>query len=82
MKFTHLRVASGYSARYGDSLPGALVQRAAERGMTTLALISEPERAAALGRVVDGFIQAATNVPGAQQDPAPPPGGPQDPNPA
>ncbi|WP_436850394.1 PHP domain-containing protein, partial [Streptomyces massasporeus] len=36
--FTHLRVASGYSARYGASLPGALVQRAAERGMTTLAL--------------------------------------------
>ncbi|MFF5188798.1 DNA polymerase III subunit alpha [Streptomyces sp. NPDC000345] len=33
-----MRVASGYSARYGASLPGALVQRAAERGMTTLAL--------------------------------------------
>ncbi|WP_307825801.1 DNA polymerase III subunit alpha [Streptomyces sp. MBT33] len=36
--FTHLRVASGYSARYGASLPSALVQRAAERGMTTLTL--------------------------------------------
>ncbi|MEV6840008.1 DNA polymerase III subunit alpha [Streptomyces sp. NPDC051133] len=36
--FTHLRVASGYAARYGASLPAALVQRAAERGMTTLAL--------------------------------------------
>ncbi|MFM9812892.1 DNA polymerase III subunit alpha [Streptomyces scabiei] len=36
--FTHLHVASGYSARYGASLPGALVQRAAERGMTTLTL--------------------------------------------
>ncbi|WP_417801383.1 PHP domain-containing protein [Streptomyces vulcanius] len=35
---THLRVTSGYSARYGASLPHALVQRAAERGMTTLAL--------------------------------------------
>ncbi|MFI9617044.1 DNA polymerase III subunit alpha [Streptomyces sp. NPDC052023] len=33
-----MRVASGYSARYGASLPGDLVQRAAERGMTTLAL--------------------------------------------
>ncbi|MFE9629273.1 DNA polymerase III subunit alpha [Streptomyces sp. NPDC006527] len=33
-----MRVASSYSARYGASLPGALVQRAAERGMTTLAL--------------------------------------------
>ncbi|MFF1678375.1 DNA polymerase III subunit alpha [Streptomyces sp. NPDC058256] len=31
-------MASGYSARFGGSLPGALVQRAAERGMTTLAL--------------------------------------------
>ncbi|MFF0000350.1 PHP domain-containing protein [Streptomyces avermitilis] len=28
---------AGYSARYGASLPGTLVQRAAERGMTTLA---------------------------------------------
>lgn len=28
--FTHLRVASGYAARYGASLPDALVQRAAE----------------------------------------------------
>ncbi|MFJ9026522.1 DNA polymerase III subunit alpha [Streptomyces sp. NPDC102259] len=36
--FTHLHVASGYSARYGASLPAAVVQRAAERGMTTLAL--------------------------------------------
>lgn len=36
--FTHLHVASGYSARYGASLPRALVQHAAERGMTTLAL--------------------------------------------
>ncbi|MEU0438123.1 hypothetical protein ABZ153_42430 [Streptomyces sp. NPDC006290] len=33
--------------------------------------LSDSERAAALGRVVDGFIQAGTNVPGAQQDPAP-----------
>lgn len=36
--FTHLHVASGYSARYGASLPHDLVQRAAERGMTVLAL--------------------------------------------
>ncbi|MFD8765041.1 DNA polymerase III subunit alpha [Streptomyces mirabilis] len=36
--FTHLHVASGYSARYGASLPHTLVQRAVERGMTTLAL--------------------------------------------
>ena len=36
--FTHLHTASGYSARYGASLPDALVRRAVERGMTALAL--------------------------------------------
>ncbi|MFE3328364.1 DNA polymerase III subunit alpha [Streptomyces sp. NPDC059176] len=36
--FAHLHVASGYSARYGAAHPEHLVQRAAERGMTTLAL--------------------------------------------
>lgn len=36
--FTHLHVAAGYSARYGASLPHVLVQRAVERGMSTLAL--------------------------------------------
>ncbi|MGW6202210.1 DNA polymerase III subunit alpha [Streptomyces sp. NPDC055089] len=34
----HLHVASGYSARYGAALPHLLVQRAAKRGVTTLAL--------------------------------------------
>lgn len=36
--FTHLHVASGYSLRYGPSHPERLVQRAAERGMGSLAL--------------------------------------------
>ncbi|WP_416980695.1 DNA polymerase III subunit alpha [Streptomyces sp. T028] len=36
--FAHVHVASGYSARYGASHPEQLVLRAAERGMTTLAL--------------------------------------------
>lgn len=36
--FTHLHVASSYSARYGASLPHTLVQRAVERGMMTRAL--------------------------------------------
>ncbi|MFF4227996.1 DNA polymerase III subunit alpha [Streptomyces sp. NPDC001820] len=36
--FTHLHVASGYSARYGASHPEDLVVRAAERGMSALAL--------------------------------------------
>ncbi|MHA5051651.1 DNA polymerase III subunit alpha [Streptomyces sp. SD15] len=36
--FAHVHVASGYSARYGASHPEQLVRRAAERGMTALAL--------------------------------------------
>ncbi|MGF1654904.1 MAG: PHP domain-containing protein, partial [Actinomycetales bacterium] len=36
--FPHLHVASGYSLRYGASTPAALVGRAAELGMDTLAL--------------------------------------------
>jgi DNA polymerase III alpha subunit len=36
--FTHLHVASGYSARYGASLPDALVARAAEQKLGALAL--------------------------------------------
>jgi error-prone DNA polymerase len=36
--FAHLHVASGYSARYGASHPEQLVRRAAERGMSALAL--------------------------------------------
>src|SRR3954449_2294105 len=36
--FVHLHVASGYSLRHGASTPAALVDRAADRGMDTLAL--------------------------------------------
>ncbi|MEU7325732.1 DNA polymerase III subunit alpha [Streptomyces griseoviridis] len=36
--FAHLHVASGYSARYGASHPEQLARRAAERGLTSLAL--------------------------------------------
>lgn len=36
--FSHLHVASAYSLRYGVAQPHALVQRAAELGMDTLAL--------------------------------------------
>ncbi|MGW3289151.1 DNA polymerase III subunit alpha [Streptomyces sp. NPDC001002] len=36
--FAHVHVASGYSARYGASHPEQLAQRAASRGMGTLAL--------------------------------------------
>ncbi|MBB2901521.1 error-prone DNA polymerase [Kineococcus radiotolerans] len=36
--FPHLHVASGYSLRYGTSTPAALVARAADLGLATLAL--------------------------------------------
>ena len=36
--FVHLHVASGYSMRYGANHPADLVARAAEHGMTALAL--------------------------------------------
>ncbi|WP_416976022.1 PHP domain-containing protein, partial [Streptomyces sp. 4F14] len=36
--FTHLRVASGYSLRYGASHPERLAERAAQRGMDAVAL--------------------------------------------
>lgn len=36
--FAHLHVASGYSVRYGASLPGRLAERAAEQGLRELAL--------------------------------------------
>ncbi|MFJ5645361.1 DNA polymerase III subunit alpha [Streptomyces sp. NPDC093223] len=36
--FAHVHVASGYSARYGASHPEQLVRRAAEHGMSALAL--------------------------------------------
>lgn len=37
-RFSHLHVASGYSARYGASLPRRLAERAAERGLAAVAL--------------------------------------------
>src|ERR1700712_1302601 len=36
--FVHLHVASGYSMRFGTSHPSALVERAVDHGMDTLAL--------------------------------------------
>ncbi|RII07969.1 DNA polymerase III subunit alpha [Streptomyces sp. YIM 130001] len=52
--FTHLHVASGYSLRYGASHPEDLVRRAAERGMSTLALTDRDTVAGAVR-----FLQAA-----------------------
>lgn len=54
---THLHVASGYSARYGAALPGLLVQRAAERGVTALALTDRDTVAGAVR-----FVKAAVTA--------------------
>ncbi|WNM34194.1 DNA polymerase III subunit alpha [Streptomyces sp. Li-HN-5-11] len=53
--FAHLHVASGYSARYGASHPEQLVRRAAERGVSALALT---DRDTVTGAV--RFAQACT----------------------
>lgn len=48
MSFTHLHVSSGYSLRYGASHPGALAERAAERGLDALALTDRDSLAGAV----------------------------------
>ena len=55
--FVHLHVASGYSLRHGASHPGALVARAAEHGMDTLALT---DRDGVYGAVK--FVKAAVQA--------------------
>ncbi len=46
--FTHLHVASGYSFKYGTAQPDALVARAAELGMSALALTDRDGMAGAI----------------------------------
>ncbi|MDT0345503.1 DNA polymerase III subunit alpha [Streptomyces litchfieldiae] len=46
--FTHLRVASGFSARYGASHPERLAERAGERGMDAVALTDRDTLAGAV----------------------------------
>ncbi|MCW2777682.1 MAG: polymerase subunit alpha, partial [Frankiales bacterium] len=55
--FVHLHVASGYSLRHGASHPSALVERAADHGMDTLALT---DRDGMYGAVK--FAQACTRA--------------------
>ncbi|MFI2360978.1 DNA polymerase III subunit alpha [Streptomyces anulatus] len=55
----HLHVSSGYSARYGGSLPADLVRRAAERGIGTLALT---DRDTVAGTVRFAHASAAAGV--------------------
>ena len=56
VEFTHLHVASGYSFKYGTALPEALVTRAAELEMSTLALTDRVELGALAGAI--RFTQA------------------------
>ncbi len=46
--FTHLRVTSGYSFKYGTAQPEELVERAAEFGMRSLALTDRDNMAGAI----------------------------------
>jgi error-prone DNA polymerase len=48
MKFTHLHLASGYSFKYGTTLPEELVSRATELGMDSLALTDRDTLAGAI----------------------------------
>lgn len=48
MSFIHLRVASGYSFKYGSAHIGSLVQRAAEFNMPALALTDREKMAGAI----------------------------------
>ncbi|MFE3738090.1 DNA polymerase III subunit alpha [Streptomyces sp. NPDC059134] len=57
--YTHLHVASGYSARYGAAHPEHLARRAAERGMTALALT---DRDTVTGTVRFARACAATGI--------------------
>ena len=48
MSFTHLHVASGYSFKYGTTLPDQLVTKASELGMNALALTDRDTLAGAI----------------------------------
>ncbi|KUM67224.1 PHP domain-containing protein [Streptomyces curacoi] len=54
-------MAFACSARYGAALPGALVQRAVERGMTTLAL-TDRDTVAGTVRFTTATAAAATGI--------------------
>ena len=56
MHFSHLHCASGYSFKYGTALPEALVARAAELEMPSLALTDRAELGALAGAI--RFAQA------------------------
>ncbi|MFM8329671.1 MAG: PHP domain-containing protein, partial [Actinomycetales bacterium] len=48
MSFTHLHLASGYSFKYGTTLPEELVEHAAELGMDSIALTDRETLAGAI----------------------------------
>ena len=48
LPFTHLSVASGYSFKHGTALPQRLVERAAEHGVSALALTDRDGAAGAI----------------------------------
>jgi error-prone DNA polymerase len=52
MSFTHLHLASGYSFKYGTTLPEAMVEKAAELNMNSIALTDRDTLAGAIKFVV------------------------------
>ncbi len=75
--FTHLRVVSGCSMRHGTDTPAALVSRAVELGMDSLALTDRDGLYGAVKHVtacVDAGIAPLLGVDLAVEVPPPPPG--------
>ncbi|GGO00368.1 DNA-directed DNA polymerase [Microbispora rosea subsp. aerata] len=62
--FTHLHVASAFSLRYGTAFPAALVRRAAEHGMDTLALTDRDGLYGAIKHVIACHEQGVRPVVG------------------
>ena len=63
--FVHLHVASGYSLRHGASHPDALVARAAELGMTALALTDRDGVRGAVKFAKAGIVHGVAPILGA-----------------
>lgn len=62
--FAHLHVASAFSLRYGTAFPAALVRRAAEHGMDTLALTDRDGLYGAIKHVIACHEQGVRPVVG------------------
>ncbi len=60
-QFTHLSVSSGYSFKYGTSHPQDLVAKAAELGMSRLALTDNENMASEAYRILNAEFNKRFN---------------------